>query len=62
MSEPEKNLPPNLPPRKYKWPWFVLAFVVLGIVLAVVFVALAAKKIEQQRDYNAPLPSSAPAR
>ncbi len=57
MNEPESNLPK----RTYKWPWFVLAFVVLGIVLAVVFVALAAKKIEQQRDYNAPLPSSGPA-
>jgi F0F1-type ATP synthase assembly protein I len=58
MSEPENNLPK----RTYKWPWFVLAFVVLGIVLAVFWVALAARKIEQQRDYNAPLPSSAPAR
>lgn len=59
MLEPENNNPPR---PKYKWPWFVLGFVVLGFVLAVIWVALAARKIEQQRDLNAPLPSTAPAR
>jgi hypothetical protein len=58
MSPPEEKIPK----QKYKWPWFVLAFVVLGIVLAVFWVALAAKKIGRQRDYNAPLPATAPAR
>jgi len=58
MSAPEDNSPK---PR-YKWPWFVLAFVVLGIVLAVLWVAVAANKIKQQRNYSEPLPSSAPAR
>lgn len=53
---------PNETPRRYKWPWFVLAAVVLFTVLAVFWVALAAKKVEQQRDFSAPLPSSAPAR
>ena len=58
MSAPE-----NHPPKpKYIWPWFVLGFVVLGILLAVFWVALAAKKIEQQRDFNAPIPTSSPAR
>ncbi len=52
----------NEPKRNYKWPWFVLAAVVLFIVLAVLWVAFAAEKVEQQRDYGAPLPSSAPAR
>jgi hypothetical protein len=51
----------NAPKPKYKWPWFVLAAVVLAIVLAVVWVAIAAKKVEQQRDFG-PLPSSAPVR
>jgi bacteriorhodopsin len=58
MSAPEDN---SSKP-KYKWPWFVLAAVVLGIVLAVVWVGLAAKKVESQRDYGQPLPDSAPAR
>ncbi|HEY2329369.1 MAG TPA: hypothetical protein VGI63_06105 [Verrucomicrobiae bacterium] len=50
------------PKQKYKWPWFAAAAVVLFIVIAVLAVALQAKKVAQQRDFNAPLPSSAPAR
>jgi hypothetical protein len=57
MSEPDKNSPR----QKYLWPWFAAAAVVLAIVLAVVWVAIAAKKVEQQRDF-APMPSSTPAR
>ena len=56
MSEPNENL------RRYKWPWFALAAVVLFIALAVLWVTLAAEKVEQQRDYSAPIPSGAPAR
>jgi len=51
----------NSPKQKYKWPWFVLAAVLLAIVLAVLWVAVAVKKVEQQRDF-APLPASAPTR
>ena len=57
MDEPDGSAPKP----HYKWPWFVLAAVVLAIVLAVVWVAIAAKKVEQQRDFG-PLPASAPAR
>lgn len=57
MSEPDNNSPK----RSYKWPWFVAAAILLFVVLAVVFVAVAAKKVGQQRDF-APLPDSAPAR
>ena len=57
MDEPNGNAPkPN-----YQWPWFVLAAVLLAIVLAVLWVTVAAKKVEQQRDF-APLPATAPAR
>jgi len=52
---------PNTSPRRYKWPWLVAAAVVLGIVLAVLWMSLAAKKIEQERNWNAPLPYSGPA-
>lgn len=52
MNEPNEN-----PPR-YRWPWFVLAAVVLFIVLAVLWVTAAARKVEQQRNYDAPLPVS----
>ena len=46
----------------YRWPKYVLGGVVLGIVLAVVWVWLAARKVEQQRDFGTPLPNSAPSR
>ena len=49
------------PRQKYRWPWFAAAAVLLFVVLAIFAVALAAKKVAQQRDF-APLPSSAPAR
>jgi hypothetical protein len=52
---------PTVPPPRYRWPYFVLAGVVLFIALGIFWVALAAKKIEQQRDFSAPLPSTAPA-
>ena len=48
------------PKQIYRWPWLVLAAVVLAIVLAVVWVGFAVKKVEQQRDFT-PLPNSAPA-
>ena len=57
MNAPENNSPKP----HYQWPWFVLAAVLLAIVLAVLWVTVAAKKVEQQRDF-APLPASAPAR
>ena len=52
----------NKPKQNYRWPWFALAAVLLGLLLAVLWVGNAAKKIAQQRDYNAPLPATAPNR
>jgi hypothetical protein len=53
MDDENKN------PRRYKWPWFVLAAVLLGIVLAVVWVSFAVKKVEQERGVNAPVSAGA---
>jgi F0F1-type ATP synthase assembly protein I len=58
MTAPENNSAP----RKYRWPWVVLGFVVLGIALAVFWVALAAKKVAQQRETGEPIPTQSPAR
>ncbi len=52
----EQNEIPPAP--NYKWPWFVLAAVLLFIVLAVAFVSFKARQIERERDFNAPLPGS----
>ena len=50
----------NENPRRYKWPWIVAAAVVLGIVMAIIWVTIAVKKVERERDINAPLPSGTP--
>ena len=47
---------------KYIWPWFVLGFVILGILLAVFWVGLAAKKVADQRETDSPPPTSSQAR
>ena len=52
----------NPPKQNYRWPWFVGAAVVLGLALAIVWMSIAVKKVERERDVNAPLPSSAPVR
>jgi len=53
MSEPIQDPPPP----KYRWPWFVAAGVLLGFALSVLWVWLAVKKIERERDVNGPLPA-----
>ena len=49
MNESNQN------PRPYKWPWFVLAAVVLGVVLAIVWMSFAVKREKEERDFNSPI-------
>lgn len=44
----------NPPQRRYQWPWIALAMVVLGIVLAVVWMTFAVLKVKRERDFNPP--------
>ncbi len=53
MNEPKEN------PRRHQWPWFVLAAVLLGIVLAVVWVSFAVKQVERERNFSAPVSAGA---
>jgi len=62
LTIPGQMNEPNETPRSYRWPWLVAAAVALGLVLAVVWVGLAVKKVERERELNAPLPDSAPVR
>jgi hypothetical protein len=50
---------PNVisPPPRYKWPWFVLAAVLLFVALAILWMSLEVRKVEQERDVTAPLPA-----
>jgi putative heme-binding domain-containing protein len=40
----------NQPPQRYTWPRYVLAGVVLGIVLAVVWMSVLVRRIREQRE------------
>jgi hypothetical protein len=53
MSEPNENL------RRYRWPWFVLAAILLFLALAIVWMGFAVKREKQERDFNAPIPAGA---
>jgi hypothetical protein len=52
-DEPKEN------PRRYKWPWFVLAMVLLGVVLAIVWMSYAVHREKQERNFNAPISAGA---
>jgi hypothetical protein len=53
MNEPQEKFPR----RKYQWPWYLAAGVLLGIVAAVIWVGYAAHREAQERNFSAPLPS-----
>jgi len=40
------------PRGKFKWPWFVLAALLLGILLAFLWMSHEVEKTRQQRDFN----------
>ncbi|MFZ0828624.1 MAG: hypothetical protein WAO02_14485 [Verrucomicrobiia bacterium] len=46
---------------RYRWPWFVLAAFLLGVVLAIAWMSFAVHRERQERDLYSPLPG-APAR
>ena len=53
MNEPNEN-----PPRRYKWPWFVLVAFVLFVLLAIVWMSFAVRNVEEERDLNPPPPTN----
>jgi hypothetical protein len=60
-DDPQRmNEQSEIPPKQnYKWPWFVLAAVLLFIVLAVVWMSFAVHREKEERDFNAPIPMGA---
>jgi hypothetical protein len=53
MNEPDEN------PRGYKWPWLLLAAVVLAVVLAILWVSFAAREVERERGTSPAVPAGA---
>jgi hypothetical protein len=53
MSDSNEN------PRGYKWPWFLLAMVLIGIISAILWMSFAVHREKQERDFNAPIPAGA---
>lgn len=48
---------PNEKPRRYRWPWLVLAAFLLFIALAIFWMCFEVQKVEQERNLNAPPPA-----
>jgi hypothetical protein len=49
MNGPNEN-----PPRRYRWPWFVLAAFVAFVLLAILWMSFAVRSVERERNFNAP--------
>jgi heme/copper-type cytochrome/quinol oxidase subunit 2 len=49
MNDQNENL------RRYKWPWFVLAAVILFVALTIVWMSIAVRREKQERNFNAPI-------
>jgi hypothetical protein len=72
MTNETGNLPETQEQRRYSWPWFVLAAVLLAIALAVAWMSKEVERTRRIRDLNSPaapmnrgatsfIPSSPPA-
>jgi hypothetical protein len=46
---------PNENPPRYKWPWFLLAAVLLFVALTIVWMGFAVHREKQERNFNAPI-------
>jgi hypothetical protein len=54
------NKQDEIPPgRNYRWPWFVLAAVLLFVALTIVWMSFAVKRERQERDFSTPIPTGA---
>lgn len=48
---------PHEKPPRYKWPWFVLAAVVLFIALAILWMSIAVHREREERGFDQPVPA-----
>ena len=58
MTNDRGNLPEAPARRRYTWPWFVLAAIILAVVLAVAWMSREVQRARRIHDLNAPLPQT----
>jgi len=46
--------PGNPVKRRYRWPWVVLTAFIIWVLLAIGWMSIAVRHVEQQRDFSAP--------
>jgi hypothetical protein len=56
MENDSAKVKNGLTQRRYTWPWLVLAAVLLGVALSIVWMRHEVKRIQQSRDLNTPSP------
>jgi hypothetical protein len=56
MTDDPGNLPEPRNKRRYTWPWFVLAAVLLAIALAVLWMSKEVERARRIHDSNTPAP------
>jgi hypothetical protein len=56
MTNDTGNLPEPRNKRRYTWPWFVLAAILLAIALAILWMGKEIGRARRIRDSNAPAP------
>jgi hypothetical protein len=54
MTNKTGKQPDSQPQRRYTWPWFVLAAVLLAIALAVLWMSKEIERTRRIRDLNTP--------
>ena len=45
---------PSPEPRRYVWPWALLVMLVLGILLAILWVSAEVRRTKERREYRMP--------
>jgi hypothetical protein len=56
MRNDSGNMPEAENKRRYRWPWFVLAAILLAIALAVLWLSREIERTRRIRDLDAPGP------
>jgi hypothetical protein len=60
MTAPNQLQPGEPPKRRYAWPWFVLAAVLLGIILSILWLSREIARTRRLKELNAPADTNRP--